>query len=100
MKKYWKDTFVYQRLLEVLSTYWLEQPDEASVVIDVQFLHKNGEYQAKHLIWDNPNIQWPDDNKIEATSAAQLLDKLLKGECNVMDDHIIERSRQLKEMHT
>jgi len=100
MKKYWKDTFVYQRLLEVLSDYWLEQPDEASVVIDVQFLHRSGEYQAKHLVWDNPNIQWPNDNESDTLTAKQLLDKLLNGECKIMDDHIHKRSKQLREMRT
>ena len=45
MKKYWKDTWQYQRILEILEDYWLTEPDEKFVCVDLYFEHKNGMHQ-------------------------------------------------------
>lgn len=53
-RKGWKDCFEYKRVLEILSDYWGTEPDEAFVTIDMQFRHKNGEWQHKTINWINP----------------------------------------------
>jgi len=54
-KKYWKDSYAYENLLDILDTYWLEEPDELAVRIDLEFLKANGERQVKTVRWRNPN---------------------------------------------
>lgn len=101
MKRYWRDTQEFQRILEILDDYWLTEPDEASVVVDIQLLHKNGEYQSKHIVWDNPNIKWPDTREFVTIYARELIDKLINGKfANTIDGHICKRADQLKEMRT
>lgn len=56
MKKYWKDTWQYQRILEILEDYWLTEPDEKFVCVDLYFEHKNGMHQEKSICWTNPAI--------------------------------------------
>lgn len=52
----WTDSWQYKRLMEVIEEYWLTQPEEARVEVDLHFLHQNGETQEKHIIWINPNL--------------------------------------------
>lgn len=54
-KKYWKDSFAYENLQDILDTYWLEEPDELAVHIELEFLKANGERQTKTVRWHNPN---------------------------------------------
>lgn len=56
MKHYHTNSVTYKRLMEILEDYWLTQPDEAHVRIDLTFVKGNGEVQVKHLYWDNPVI--------------------------------------------
>ena len=53
----WKDTPEYQRILEILSDYWLSEPDELKVCVTMEFMKKNGETQAKCITWVNPNLR-------------------------------------------
>lgn len=45
----------YLRILEVLRDYWLEEPDEAEVRVEMSFLKANGETQEKRIVWRNKN---------------------------------------------
>lgn len=56
VKKYWEDTYTYQRLMEILDDYWLTVEDEQTVEIDLYFKKETGETQMKHLRWTNPNL--------------------------------------------
>ena len=96
MGRYWKNTPQYRRILEVLEDYWITEPDEAAVVVDIHFLHKTGAYQNKYITWLNPNIQWPVDEVPEIVSADQMLDMVSD---RVSCDKVIDkRANQLKEM--
>lgn len=57
MKKYWRNTKEYQRILEVLDAYWLEEPDEKFVCVDLYFEHMNGMTQTKSICWTNPAVK-------------------------------------------
>ena len=37
MRKYWKNTMEYRRILEILDDYWLAEPEEDFVRIDMHF---------------------------------------------------------------
>jgi len=54
-KKIWKDTWKYKRILEILDDYWLSQPDEYKVRVQMEFIHSSGEKQRKVIQWQNPN---------------------------------------------
>ena len=54
-KKYWNDTDAYRRILEILDEYWLTEPDEEYVRVEMYFRHSNGEEQTKCIAWKNPN---------------------------------------------
>lgn len=56
-KKYWKNEYEYQRILEVLDDYWLTEPDELAVEVRLEFLKANGERQTKVIRWMNPNYE-------------------------------------------
>lgn len=56
MYKHWENSKEYQRVMEILDTYWLTQADEAEVDITMHFRHRTGETQDKRIIWKNPNI--------------------------------------------
>jgi hypothetical protein len=49
--KNWKKCSKYQRLMEILDDYWLSEPDEAYVSIDMEFLKSDGQYQQKRIVW-------------------------------------------------
>jgi len=62
--KHWKNEYAYQRILEILEAYWLEEPEEMEVVVDMHFLKANGETQDKHIVWRNQKYQKsPDESK-------------------------------------
>lgn len=46
-----KATYQYQRILDILEDYWLTEPDEEYVKVDMYFRKKNGEEQGKTIIW-------------------------------------------------
>lgn len=54
--KNWKKCSKFQRLMEILDDYWLSEPDEAYVSIDMEFLKSDGQYQQKRIVWWNPNV--------------------------------------------
>ena len=72
MKKYWKDTWQYQRILEILEDYWLTEPDEKFVCVDLYFEKANGEYQHKTIKWYHPAFE-PKDLKV--ISSRELMEK-------------------------
>ena len=55
-RKHWhKDTWQYQRILDVLDDYWLSERDEAMVVVHMAFIHEDGRVQTKEIKWRNKN---------------------------------------------
>ena len=50
-KSNWKQSREYKRILEILDDYWLSQPEEEKVVIEMYFKHQNGEEQHKTILW-------------------------------------------------
>ena len=55
-KKKWENTGHYQRILQILEDYWLTEPEEAYVAVDMEFLKSDGQYQRKRVVWWNPNM--------------------------------------------
>lgn len=55
LRKSWKDTWEYLRVLEILNDYWLTEKDEFRVRIQMDFIKANGETQEKCIQWENPN---------------------------------------------
>jgi len=62
MRKVWHNSNEYLRILEILDDYWLSNPDEAEVRVEMYFRHENGETQAKRIIWRNPNLRTAKSN--------------------------------------
>ena len=61
--KHWKNEYEYQRILEILEAYWLEEPEEEQVTIDMHFLKSDGQEQHKHITWRNPKYpKAPDES--------------------------------------
>lgn len=56
-KRYWADTYTYQRIMEILDDYWLTVEDEQKVEIKMRFERANGETQVKRLVWVNQNTE-------------------------------------------
>lgn len=48
-----KNSTFYKSLMRILDDYWLSQPEEARVRIDLHFQHASGMKQHKTLIWNN-----------------------------------------------
>lgn len=51
-----KSSYEYRRILEILSDYWLTEPDEKLVVVDMYFETVSGETQSKRITWRNPRF--------------------------------------------
>ena len=54
--RFWKVTYEYRRILEILDDYWLTEPNEESVGVTMLFIHSDGREQEKVVRWRNPNI--------------------------------------------
>jgi len=55
-KSKWENTYHYQRLMQILEDYWLSEPDEAYVLVEMEFLKSDGQYQKKYIEWWNPKV--------------------------------------------
>lgn len=53
-KSNWKQSREYKRILEILDEYWLSQPEEESVEVEINCRHRNGNIQQKTIKWRNP----------------------------------------------
>ena len=56
-RNYWKNDPIYQRVLEILQDYWIDEPEEALVKIEMFFEKANGEAQEKSITWKNPELE-------------------------------------------
>lgn len=41
-------------ILDILESYWFDEPDELKVRVTMDFVHANGEKQTKQITWINP----------------------------------------------
>ena len=57
MKKCWQNEYEYKRILEILADYWLTEPEEEYVSVNMYFRHTDGQEQWKSIHWINPNRQ-------------------------------------------
>ena len=53
----WRDSNQYKRILEILADYWLDEPDEAEVIVNMTFRKADGQEQAKRIVWRNPDMK-------------------------------------------
>lgn len=53
----------YDRILEILDDYWIYEPNEYAVSVEMKFVKANGEYQVKCLRWYNRDIDASEDAK-------------------------------------
>lgn len=51
----WEKDYKYQRLMEILKGYWLDNPDEYKVRICMDFMKADGQVQSKCITWKNPH---------------------------------------------
>lgn len=60
-KKFWNKTWQYKRIKEILEDYWLTEPKEDFVQVDMDFI-KGKEFQTKRIIWcrDSIKMDYPD----------------------------------------
>ena len=56
-KLYWKNSYRFQRIMEILEDYWLTEPDELYVKVDMTFVKADGQHQRKTINWFNPNYE-------------------------------------------
>ncbi len=76
MKKYFKDSYEYKRILEILDDYWLTEPDEKSVEVRMHFEHSDGQQQDKFISWENPKRENDKDaGKLKAFDAKTMLEE-------------------------
>lgn len=78
MKKPWKNEEAYIRILEILSTYWLEEPEELKVRVQLDFVKANGEQQSKCIRWINPNYKYIGEKCPAFVSLADMDDEYFK----------------------
>ena len=71
-RRYWKNEYEYQRILEILDDYWLTEKDEDKVEVVLRFRHKDGSKQEKVIRWENPNIERPNKG-LRIVSLAEIL---------------------------
>ena len=57
VEDYWLYDPIYEAILECLVAYWIDQPDEAEVKVQLEFTHTNGEQQLKQFTWINPRYR-------------------------------------------
>lgn len=88
-KQHWRDSYEYHRVLEILSDYWLTEPDEKLVVIDMHFEKDNGEMQDKHITWRNPS--YPSEGLKTVTLKEMLVN---------YEQTLLERRRRYESIHT
>lgn len=55
MQQKWRNSIQYQRILEILEDYWLNEPNELKVSVTMDFLKTTGEEQHKRIVWINPD---------------------------------------------
>jgi len=73
MPKVWINEPEYRRVLEILNDYWITEPDEYAVIIDMQFRHRNGEYQHKRITWKNSDMPMDRPPELEMFTALELM---------------------------
>lgn len=56
-KRMWEQSSVYLDLMDILDAYWLSEPEEMIVEIDLHFVKANGEEQFKNLVWTNSKYE-------------------------------------------
>lgn len=57
IENYWCHDLTYEAILECLLAYWIDQPEEAEVKVQLEFTHANGEKQLKQFYWRNPKYK-------------------------------------------
>ncbi len=73
-KKFWESEYAYQRILEILDDYWLTEPDEFRVRVQLDFIKANGETQQKCITWQNPDYcSTSEDEYPKVMNAADIL---------------------------
>lgn len=65
IRRFWKKSYEYKRILEILDDYWLTERNEFSVRVTMDFIRYDGSTQTKSIIWHNPFIKEliPKENK-------------------------------------
>lgn len=67
--------YEYDRILEILDDYWISEPNEYAVSVEMRFVKANGESQIKHLRWRNPDLDASEEAIQKAAAMAEPLPK-------------------------
>lgn len=57
MQQKWRNSIQYQRIIEILEDYWLNEPNELKVRVTMDFIKATGEEQHKCITWINPDYK-------------------------------------------
>ena len=51
-----KESNEFKLILKILDDYWLSEPNELRVRVTMDFIHSNGEFTTKRIVWQNPKF--------------------------------------------
>lgn len=78
-KKFWTNTWQYNRIMELLEDYWLTEPEEDYVKIKMAFI-KGGEFQTKRITWRrNPPKGKLKIEPVNLSDALQIMNSIESG---------------------
>jgi hypothetical protein len=65
MRRYYKDSYEYQRIMEILDDYWLTCPDELYVKVSMDFIKADGQNECKTIVWRNPAYEVGGEDELD-----------------------------------
>ena len=60
VKNTFGNEYAYKRILEILNDYWITEPGEKHVKVDMLFEHSDGRTQHKCIEWWNKKLVPPE----------------------------------------
>lgn len=73
-----KNSVQYQRIIEILEDYWINEPTELKVRVSMDFVKANGETQSKSIVWINPDYTYVGQERPAIISIADITDEYIK----------------------
>lgn len=91
-KRFWTNTWQYKRIMEILDDYWLTEPEEDFVQVDMDFI-KGGEFQTKRIAWiRNPPKGKPKVDLVHFSDALRIMESIESG----LDEFVKAKSEELQ----
>ena len=91
-KRFWTNTWQYNRIMEILEDYWLTEPEEDYVKIKMAFI-KGGEFQTKRVTWErNPSKGKLEIEPVNFADVAKIMESIKTG----LDEFVKTKSKELQ----